>query len=68
MFSSHGSHRDQANFGRAKWRKRLLLPCWIAQTGLLCSLMGLFSYRLSRTVATWKEEEDMGQVPIVEFV
>lgn len=68
MFNSQGTHRDQANFGRAKWRKTVLLPCWAAQIALLCSLMGLFSYRLSNTVTTWKDEEDKGQVPMVEFM
>ncbi|KAI1633058.1 hypothetical protein F4809DRAFT_42604 [Biscogniauxia mediterranea] len=63
-----GTHRDHAHFDRAGWRKRILLPCWIVQVGLLCGLMGIFSYRLSRTVYTWKDEEDQGQVPLVEFV
>ncbi|KAI0592917.1 hypothetical protein F4775DRAFT_57337 [Biscogniauxia sp. FL1348] len=63
-----GSHRDHAHFDRAGWRKRILLPCWIVQVGLLCGLMGIFSYRLSRTVYTWKDEEDQGQIPLVEFV
>ncbi|KAI1485527.1 hypothetical protein F5X96DRAFT_324730 [Biscogniauxia mediterranea] len=63
-----GTHRDHAHFDRAGWRKRILLPCWIVQVGLLCGLMGIFSYRLSRTVNTWKDEEDQGQVPLVEFV
>ncbi|KAI5917411.1 hypothetical protein F4810DRAFT_46354 [Camillea tinctor] len=63
-----GSHRDHAHFDRARWRKRILLPCWIIQVGLLCGLMGIFSYRLSRTVNTWKYAEDQGQIPLVEFV
>ncbi|RYP05401.1 hypothetical protein DL764_003826 [Monosporascus ibericus] len=62
------SHREQAIFGRARWRKRVLLPCWIAQTLLLLSLMVLFSYRLSRTLSTWKSEEENGQVPMVELI
>ncbi|KAI1504061.1 hypothetical protein F5X99DRAFT_68588 [Biscogniauxia marginata] len=63
-----GSHRDNARFDRSRWRKRILLPCWIVQVGLLCGLMGIFSYRLSRTIYTWKEEENRGQIPLVEFV
>lgn len=46
----------------------MLLPCWIAQIGLLLGMMGLFSYRLSITAKTWKEEEDKGNIPMVEFV
>ncbi|RYP69883.1 hypothetical protein DL771_005826 [Monosporascus sp. 5C6A] len=63
-----GSHREQAIFGRARWRKRVLLPCWIAQTLLLLSLMALFSYRLSQTLSTWKSKEEDGQIPTVEFI
>ncbi|KAI0530337.1 hypothetical protein GGR58DRAFT_239927 [Xylaria digitata] len=63
-----GSHRDNAQFGRAGWRKRVILPCWIIQILILLSLMGLFSYRLSHTVNTWEEEEKKGDVPVVEFV
>ncbi|KAI1815098.1 hypothetical protein GGS20DRAFT_544914 [Poronia punctata] len=63
-----GSHRENADFARARWRKRVILPCWLVQVGILLSLMGLFSYRLSHTVATWKEAEDKGDVPVVEFV
>ncbi|KAI0517036.1 hypothetical protein F5B22DRAFT_144554 [Xylaria bambusicola] len=63
-----GSHRDNANFNRAGWRKRVMLPCWIIQILILLSVLGLFSYRLSHTVSTWKEEDDKGNVPVVEFV
>ncbi|KAI1851300.1 hypothetical protein JX266_003375 [Neoarthrinium moseri] len=63
-----GSHRDQAHFDRARWRKRVLLPCWIIQIPILLTLMGIFSYRLSNTVNTYKEEKQKGNVPMVEFV
>ncbi|KAI3317277.1 hypothetical protein HD806DRAFT_372822 [Xylariaceae sp. AK1471] len=63
-----GSHRDNAHFSRAGWRKRIILPCWIIQILILLSLMGLFSWRLSQTVTTWEEEENKGDVPVVEFV
>ncbi|KAI0394410.1 hypothetical protein F5Y17DRAFT_251544 [Xylariaceae sp. FL0594] len=63
-----GSHRDNAHFFRAGWKKRVILPCWIVQVGILLGLMGLFSWRLSRTVATWKEAEEKGDIPVVEFV
>ncbi|KAI8951244.1 hypothetical protein F4801DRAFT_298794 [Xylaria longipes] len=63
-----GSHRDNAHFSRAGWRKRVMLPCWIIQILILLSVLGLFSYRLSRTVTTWEEEESKGAVPVVEFV
>ncbi|OTB18058.1 hypothetical protein K445DRAFT_45189, partial [Daldinia sp. EC12] len=62
------SHRDNAQFSRAKWRKRILLPCWIVQVLLLLGMMGLFSYRLSRTSKTWKGQQDQGEDPTVEFV
>ncbi|KAI0429882.1 hypothetical protein F5Y09DRAFT_245540 [Xylaria sp. FL1042] len=63
-----GSHRDNAHFNRAGWKKRVMLPCWIIQILILLSVMSLFSYRLSHTVTIWKEEEDKGNVPVVEFV
>ncbi|KAI8960338.1 hypothetical protein F5Y11DRAFT_269939 [Daldinia sp. FL1419] len=62
------THRDNAQFGRAKWRKRILLPCWIAQILILLGMMGLFSYRLSRTSKTWKDQQALGEDPTVEFV
>ncbi|KAI2467322.1 hypothetical protein F4781DRAFT_312799 [Annulohypoxylon bovei var. microspora] len=62
------THRDNAQFGRSGWKKRVLLPCWIIQIVLLLATMGLFSYRLSNTVTTWKDEEDQGNIPMVEFV
>ncbi|KAL7619903.1 hypothetical protein AAE478_010450 [Parahypoxylon ruwenzoriense] len=61
-------HRDNGQFSRAGWKKRLLIPCWLAQMLLLMGMMGLFSYRLSHTARTWKEDEDKGEVPLVEFV
>ncbi|KAH6653824.1 hypothetical protein BKA67DRAFT_261489 [Truncatella angustata] len=63
-----GSHRDQSQFDRARWRKRVLLPCWIIQIPILLALMGVFSYRLSNTVKTFKEEKAKGGLPMVEFV
>ncbi|OTB02017.1 hypothetical protein M426DRAFT_206606 [Hypoxylon sp. CI-4A] len=61
-------HRDNAQFGRAKWRKRVLLPCWAVQIGVLLGVMGLFSHRLSITARTWDDEEGKGNIPMVEFV
>ncbi|KAI0155906.1 hypothetical protein BJ166DRAFT_594112 [Pestalotiopsis sp. NC0098] len=63
-----GTHRDQAHFDRAKWRKRVLLPCWIIQVPILVALIGLFSYRLSNTIRDFEENELKGDVPMVEFV
>lgn len=63
-----GFHRDQAHFGFANWRKRILLPCWIIQIPIQISLMGVFSYRLSNTISTYDDDEKNGQVPTVEFV
>ncbi|KAI1763514.1 hypothetical protein GGR53DRAFT_520952 [Hypoxylon sp. FL1150] len=62
------THRDNAQFGRARWRKTVLLPCWIVQIGLLLGMTGLFSWRLSNTVNTWEDEENHGNIPMVEFV
>ncbi|KAK8035419.1 hypothetical protein PG993_010414 [Apiospora rasikravindrae] len=61
-----GSHRDQAHFGFAKWRKRILLPCWFIQIPLQLGLMGVFSYRLSNSVNSYNGEAD--KIPTVEFV
>ncbi|KAI1296955.1 hypothetical protein F5Y03DRAFT_291584 [Xylaria venustula] len=63
-----GSHRDNAHFQRSGWKKRVMLPSWLIQILILLSVMGLFSYRLSRTVNTWEEEDNKGNVPVVEFV
>ncbi|KAI0195049.1 hypothetical protein F4808DRAFT_331769 [Astrocystis sublimbata] len=63
-----GSHRDNAHFSLAGWKKRVILPCWILQILILLSVMGLFSYRLSRTITTWEEEDKKGMVPVVEFI
>lgn len=63
-----GTHRDQAHFDRARWRKRVLLPCWIIQVPILVALIGLFSYRLSNTIRDFEENELKGDVPMVEFV
>ncbi|KAI0475161.1 hypothetical protein GGR56DRAFT_500375 [Xylariaceae sp. FL0804] len=62
------SDRRHGQFSRAGWRKRILLPCWIVQIGLLLGLLGLFAYRLSRTTRTWDDAETRGDVPMVEFV
>ncbi|KAI1086845.1 hypothetical protein F5B19DRAFT_487187 [Rostrohypoxylon terebratum] len=62
------THRDNAQFSRSRWRKRILLPCWIVQVAILLATMGLFSYRLAHTVKYWRYEEDHGSVPMVEFV
>ncbi|KAK8003518.1 hypothetical protein PG989_003237 [Apiospora arundinis] len=61
-----GTHRDQAHFGFAKWRKRILLPCWFIQIPLQLGLMGVFSYRLSNSVNAYNGEAS--QIPTVEFV
>ncbi|KAK7911311.1 hypothetical protein PG985_013792 [Apiospora marii] len=61
-----GSHRDQAHFAFAKWRKRILLPCWFIQIPLQLGLMGVFSYRLSNSINSYNGQPD--QIPTVEFV
>ncbi|KAI0848767.1 hypothetical protein F5Y00DRAFT_262235 [Daldinia vernicosa] len=62
------THRDNAQFDRAKWRKRILLPCWAVQILILLGMMGLFSYRLSRTLKTWRDQQAQNDDPTVEFV
>ncbi|KAI0160177.1 hypothetical protein GGR57DRAFT_499590 [Xylariaceae sp. FL1272] len=62
------SHRDNSNFTRAQWKKRIILPCWAVQVIVICALIGIFSYRLSHTLATWEEEDSKGTVPVVELV
>ena len=61
-------HRDQSHFDRARWRKALLVPFWLAQITLLLGLMGIFAYRLAETIRTYKENDEKGTVPTVEVV
>ncbi|KAI0024004.1 hypothetical protein F4780DRAFT_798234 [Xylariomycetidae sp. FL0641] len=63
-----GSHRDNAQFGRANWKRRILLPCWIVQLSIALGLMGLFSYRLSRTMNKWQDSANKGEIPEIFFV
>jgi len=61
-------HRDQAHFDRARWRKAVLVPLWIAQITLLLGLLGIFAYRLAETIRTYEANEKKGTVPTVELV
>ncbi|KAI1820842.1 hypothetical protein F4861DRAFT_34670 [Xylaria intraflava] len=63
-----GSRRENTYFSHAKWKGWVMLPCWAVQIIILLSLMGLFAYRLSRTITTWEEEDNKGNLPVVEFV
>lgn len=62
------SHRDQAQFERAGWLLKLLIPFWIAQITMLLALIGTFSYRLSQTIRHWEEKDKAGSLPMVELV
>ncbi len=59
---------DQLLFARAKWRLRLLIPCWTFQIAVLLCLMGIFAYRVAETVEHYDEENKRGQIPMVEIV
>jgi hypothetical protein len=59
---------DQVLFSRAKWRLKLLVPCWIFQLLVLLCLMGIFAYRVVDTVEHYSEEKNNGDIPMVEIV
>jgi len=61
-------HLDHAQFERARWRKALLVPAWFLQLVLLMGLVGIFSYRLAKTVKDWQDSEDKGNTPTVDLV
>ena len=61
-------HRAQAQFDRARWNLRVLVPAWVVQLAVLLTLVGLFSYRLADTMSHYKELEEQGLVPVVEIV
>ncbi len=61
-------HLDQAQFERARWRKLILVPLWIAQILLLLGLMGIFSYRLAEAIENFEENDQQGNIPMVEVV
>ena len=63
-----GNHRAQAQFGRAKWRFMVLLPCWILQLALTMAMAGLFSWRLGDTMKTYKDQDKNGKAPAIEVV
>ena len=59
---------DQALFARARWRLRILVPCWIFQILVLLCLMGIFAYRLAETFEHYSEQKQNGEAPLVEVV
>ncbi|EPE05226.1 hypothetical protein F503_03831 [Ophiostoma piceae UAMH 11346] len=61
-------HRNQAQFQRARWRRRILVPIWIFQAALLFAILGIFSYRLAHTVGHFDEDRKAGKTPTVELV
>ncbi|KAK5995609.1 hypothetical protein PT974_04023 [Cladobotryum mycophilum] len=63
-----GRHRAQAQFERARWNLGFLAPVWALQLLLAMALMGIFAWRLGDTVRHYKEKDDAGKTPIVEFV
>jgi len=61
-------HRAHAQFDRAKWRLRLLAPCWAMQLILSMGMMGLFGRRLGSTVHNFDDRNKAGKAPVIEFV
>ncbi|PHH85974.1 hypothetical protein CDD83_10911 [Cordyceps sp. RAO-2017] len=61
------NHRAQAQFERAKWSLRLLLPLWALQLMLATATMGLFSWRLGGTAGHYQERRERGSRPAVEL-
>jgi hypothetical protein len=63
-----GHHRAQAQFDRANWRLRVLVPIWVSQALLAAGLAGLFGWRLSETLETWEDEQRVGSIPKIKLV
>ena len=63
-----GSLRAQAQFERARWRLRLLLPLWILQLSLTLTMAGLFSWRLGDSMKHYDDRDKSGEVPTLEIV
>ena len=61
-------HRDQSHFVRARWRRAVLGPFWLAQVVFLLALMGIFAYRLADTVHNYEQSDKKGEMPMVEVV
>ena len=61
-------HRNQAQFQRARWRRRILVPLWTVQAALLFAILGIFSYRLAHIVGHFDEDRRAGKTPTVELV
>lgn len=59
---------NQVLFAHAKWRLKLLVPCWTFQIIVLLCLMGIFAYRVVDTVEHYSEEKENGSIPMVEIV
>ncbi|KAI1433802.1 hypothetical protein GGR50DRAFT_465365 [Xylaria sp. CBS 124048] len=62
------SHRQNAHFSRAKWKRWVVVPCWAFQMTIQAGLVGLFSYRLSQTIMAWEDDANGGGIPLVEFI
>jgi thiol:disulfide interchange protein len=60
-------HKTQSHFARAQWKLWLLVPLWILQLLLSTAMMGLFSWRLGKTLSHHKEKQDAGQKPAIEY-
>ncbi|KAI9147777.1 hypothetical protein HJFPF1_12808 [Paramyrothecium foliicola] len=61
-------HKANAQFARARWRLRLLIPIWTLQQSLIVAMMGLFAWRLGNTLKHFEELKKSGDLPTVEFV
>ena len=63
-----GSLRSQAQFDRARWRLRLLLPLWALQLALTLTMAGLFAWRVGDSMKHYDERDSDGEIPTLELV
>ncbi|KAF4982695.1 hypothetical protein FZEAL_1722 [Fusarium zealandicum] len=64
----NGNHRSQAQFDRAKWRLKVLLPTWVVQLVLTTAMMGLFAWRLGDTMKEYRDDDKSNDDPMIELV
>lgn len=63
-----GSLQAQAQFERARWRLRMLLPLWFLQLALALTTAGLFAWRLGDSIKHLRERKDAGEVSELELM
>lgn len=66
--SNMGSLRAQAQFERARWRLRVLLPLWALQLALNLTMAGLFAWRLGDSMKHYDDRDKAGDIPKLEIV